>query len=683
MTQAFGKYQLLRKLATGGMAEVWLARQIGIEGFNRDVVVKRILPHLAEEPEFVQMFLNEAKIAARFSHPNIGQIFDLGENEGQYFIAMEFIHGEDLGRVMRRAWSTGQWVARPVALRIISDACQALHYAHGRLDDQGRPLRVVHRDISPQNILVSFDGGVKLVDFGIAKAADQVSNTKSGAIKGKFAYMAPEQAAGKALDSRTDIFAMSLVLYELLTGVRPLKRDAELATLQAALECDIQPPSVVADVPEELDDVVMRGLQKDIESRYRDARQMHMAIEEYLVREGVIATSVQVSQLMEALFADRLAEEARTGRMQPATQSSSSYPASAEDLGDLPSPGGPLSQTHRPQLVAPEGAQVPSRRYAESKVGKPEETRAGTESVEELPAVPERRGTASVSAIAPKAAKLGSEYDESQASASALRRGSRKSLSAAPVVRRGSASVEAPPPRRSRQAAPVPEAEPLEPRRQSPPADLDDEARRYADVTGLRNRQQRRTKAVAFIVVALGALILAVVFREPLGRALNSSVANRGLAVKLTVNTNPRTQVTVVPPAGSKDREPLELGNTPITEAVGVFRGDTVVLANQDQKLRYETVIEEGRPGEVVLIERTFREATLKVAIKPKIPDVQVFREGQPVGSIGVPIKLMEGIHHLELRSPRFLETVLFDVQLGPGQVAQPTVDVESALLRK
>jgi serine/threonine protein kinase len=352
--QSFGKYQLVKKLATGGMAEVWLARQTGIEGFNRHIVVKRILAHLAEDPEFVAMFLQEARIASRFNHPNIAQIYDLGEQGGTYFIAMEFIHGEDLGRIMRRAWSTGQWVARPLTIRIVADSAAGLYYAHSRMDEQGRPLRIVHRDISPQNILVSFDGSVKLVDFGIAKAADQVSNTKSGAIKGKFAYMAPEQAGGKPLDARTDIFALGLVLYELITGVRPLKRDSEIATLQAALECAIEKPSLVAEVPSSLDDVVMRALAKDPEDRYRDARQFQMALEQYLVQEGTVATSVQVSELMETIFADRLREEARLGAPSPSTESSVSNPIAqpAEPLyEDKPShtelasnPGGPRAE---------------------------------------------------------------------------------------------------------------------------------------------------------------------------------------------------------------------------------------------------------------------------------------------------------------------------------------------------
>ncbi|MFL5346334.1 MAG: protein kinase domain-containing protein [Hyalangium sp.] len=341
--QPFGKYQLLKKLATGGMAEVWLARQSGIEGFAKSVVVKRILPHLAEDREFVEMFRNEALIAANFNHPNIAQVYEFGEANGTYYIAMEFIHGEDLGRVMRKAWSAGQWIARPLAIRIVASACEGLYYAHTRVDANGKPLKVVHRDISPQNILISFDGSVKLVDFGIAKAADQVGLTKSGAIKGKFAYMAPEQAAGKALDHRADIFAIGLVLYELLTGVRPLKRDSELATLQAALECAIQTPSEVADVPSELDSVVMSALAKAADDRYRDARQFQVALEETLVAQRWVASSVQISELMETLFSDRLAEEKKTGNLQPNTEDgahsgNSSPPPPAESGGRGPAP---------------------------------------------------------------------------------------------------------------------------------------------------------------------------------------------------------------------------------------------------------------------------------------------------------------------------------------------------------
>ncbi len=242
----YGRYTLIKKLATGGMAEVFLAKQRGLEGFEKLLVIKRILPHLADDEEFVQMFLNEARIAARFNHPAIVQIYDLGKQDDTYFIAMEFIHGEDMGRVMRKCWSRGHWIPHALSLLTIARVGEALYYAHNKTDEQGVPLRVIHRDISPQNILVSFDGTVKLVDFGIARAAGHASSTRSGAIKGKFAYMAPEQASNKAIDHRTDIFATGLVLYEMLTGVRPLKRETDIGTLQAAMECRIEAPSAIS-----------------------------------------------------------------------------------------------------------------------------------------------------------------------------------------------------------------------------------------------------------------------------------------------------------------------------------------------------------------------------------------------------------------------------------------------------
>jgi len=305
--QFIGKYQLLKKIATGGMAEVWFARQSGIEGFRKEVVVKRILPHLADDPEFIRMFLNEAKMVARFSHPNVAQIFEFGRDEvtGSYFIAMEYVRGEDLGQVMRQAYDRNQWISQALAIRVVAACCDGLHYAHSQNDDQGRPMKVVHRDISPQNILVSFDGSVKLVDFGIAKAANQQNHTQAGAIKGKFVYMSPEQAAGKPLDNRSDLFALGLVLYELLTNRRPLKRDGDIATLSAALDCKIDPPSAVAEIPAELDDVVMRALARNPEDRYPDARAFQMALEELLLEMRWVATSVQLSELMRLLFPGR------------------------------------------------------------------------------------------------------------------------------------------------------------------------------------------------------------------------------------------------------------------------------------------------------------------------------------------------------------------------------------------
>ncbi len=463
--QSFGKYQLLKKLATGGMAEVWLARQTGIEGFHKNLVVKRILPHLAEDREFVEMFRNEALIAARFNHPNIAQVYEFGEANGTYYIAMEFIHGEDLGRVMRKAASTGQWVARPLAIRIVAAACEGLHYAHSRTDDAGRPLRVVHRDISPQNILISFDGSVKLVDFGIAKAADQASLTKSGAIKGKFAYMAPEQAAGKPLDGRADIFAIGLVLYELLTGVRPLKRDSELATLQAAMECAIAAPSQVADVPEEMDPVVMRAIAKNADDRYRDARQFQMALEEILVGQRWVAGSVQISELMETLFADRLAEEKVQGQVVPVGEDSanSGTPmpptpppqergrarSSAADMNWEAPPG---EERERVRGSSSRTSMGPRRTSAAMPAAEPDDHEWDAPSgVEELP--PRRRGTLSEAAVrrpsnpnSTQIARTSSRADLSRVGTGESPAPRRSATRAAPIVE----DPGPPPPSRSR-----------------------------------------------------------------------------------------------------------------------------------------------------------------------------------------------------------------------------------------
>ncbi|HEY8206012.1 MAG TPA: serine/threonine-protein kinase [Myxococcaceae bacterium] len=302
--QTFGRYTLLKRLATGGMAEVWLARQRGIERFEKKLVIKRILPKFAGDIEFKEMFLNEARIAAQFSHPNIVQLYDMGEVDGSYYLAMEYVHGQDLGRIVRQAHALRQRIPPHIAIRIIALSCEGLYYAHTRTDDAGRPLKVIHRDISPQNILVGFDGSVKLVDFGIAKAVDSAAMTKSGHIKGKLSYMAPEQATSKTIDHRVDIFAIGLTLYEMLSNTRPLKRSTDAATFMAALDCKIPPLTKVAQVPPELEPIVMRAIAKDRNARYPDARQFGVALERFLVSEQQVAGAVDISDLMAALFTD-------------------------------------------------------------------------------------------------------------------------------------------------------------------------------------------------------------------------------------------------------------------------------------------------------------------------------------------------------------------------------------------
>ncbi len=314
--ETYGRYQLLKKLATGGMAQIYLARQLGPEGFEKLLVVKRILPHLAENEDFITMFLDEARIAARLNHPNIVQIFDLGAQDDTYFIAMEFIHGEDIRRVWKHADKIGQPIPLALICRIIIDACAGLDYAHKKPDSAGRPLNIVHRDISPQNILVSFEGGVKVVDFGIAKAADQATVTKSGVLKGKYSYMSPEQAAGQPIDCRSDIFALGVVLYELLTGTRLFKRATDIQTLNAVTECKVAPASSINDrVPADLDAIVMKALTKDRDARFSEARHLGAALESWLMANKLPSGSAALAEFMHHIYAERLAREQEEGRL--------------------------------------------------------------------------------------------------------------------------------------------------------------------------------------------------------------------------------------------------------------------------------------------------------------------------------------------------------------------------------
>ncbi len=328
MSEEYGKFQLLKKLATGGMAQIYLARHEGIEGFERLCVVKRILPHLAENQDFVQMFLDEAKIAARLNHPNIVQIYDLGALDDSYFIAMEFIHGEDLRRIWKRADGAGKELPIPFVLRVIADACAGLDYAHKK-SENGRPLNIVHRDISPQNVLVTFEGAVKVVDFGIAKAADKMTETRSGVLKGKYSYMSPEQASAREVDARTDIFALGVLLYELLTGTRLFKRNNDVATLRAVTECAVAPPSQVnTRIPGDLDGIVLKALARFPEVRFQQAVELQLALEGWLLDHQLPSSSAYVSSWMRELYGDRLAAEQVAG--QPLPDLSESWSAEEE-----------------------------------------------------------------------------------------------------------------------------------------------------------------------------------------------------------------------------------------------------------------------------------------------------------------------------------------------------------------
>jgi serine/threonine protein kinase/Flp pilus assembly protein TadD len=308
--QRFGDFVLVDRIAQGGMAELFLAKRRGVEGFEKTVAIKRILPELSWNREFVSMFINEAKIAARLSHPNIVQIFDFGKIDTYYFIAMEYVHGENLRDILKRSAERGVKISAEIAASIIARACAGLDHAHRKTDETGRPLRIIHRDVSPQNVLVSYDGDVKVVDFGIAKAAAESPEATRGVLKGKLAYLSPEQVSGANLDARSDIFATGLVFYELLVGRKLFDKNDPAEILDAIMHIDsAQVAKSVPNLDRSLREVLRRSLHVDPNQRYNSASEMQAAIDRYLRESGDPGGTLQLSNLMRLLFDERIGEK--------------------------------------------------------------------------------------------------------------------------------------------------------------------------------------------------------------------------------------------------------------------------------------------------------------------------------------------------------------------------------------
>jgi len=305
----FGKYQLLDKIAVGGMAELFRAKLTGVQGFEKLIAIKKILPNLSEEENLITAFIDEAKLAALLHHENIVQIYDFGSLDNEYFIAMEFLFGKDLRTIRKTAKKRDLPLGIENILYIIARICAGLDYSHNLKDLQGQPLNIIHRDINPQNILVTYEGQVKIIDFGIAKAANHNTKTRENLIKGKLAYMSPEQANGQRIDHRSDIFSTGIILYELL-AVRRMFEGETMHVLSLVREAQYDPPEeVIPNLPAKLNDILRRALAKDPQNRYQSAGDMLADVEECAFELSLRPNARNFAQYMKELFEEEFVEE--------------------------------------------------------------------------------------------------------------------------------------------------------------------------------------------------------------------------------------------------------------------------------------------------------------------------------------------------------------------------------------
>jgi serine/threonine-protein kinase len=350
-----GRYQIIGRLATGGMAEVYLALSGDVPGFRTLVVVKRILPHLASNAQFIRMFLDEARLAALLDHPNIVRIIEVGHDGEDYFLVMELVQGKPLSAVLRKAAREHRPPSPALTSYLISQAAHGLAYAHTLTDGDNRPLGVVHRDVSPQNVLISFEGAVKLIDFGVARAFGRVAHTSPGGLKGKIDYMSPEQASAEEVDHRADVFALGVVLWEAVTGRRLFRRETELATMRAIVDDPIPHPSEIVQIPQELDAIVMRALRKRKDARFASAQEMAVALEKFAFSNNGFSP-MQVAAYTKSLFAAEYLQWRKTATAALDLEVEKPQPSGAgmNGLGSEPPTAGP-TMALRPGVSWAEG----------------------------------------------------------------------------------------------------------------------------------------------------------------------------------------------------------------------------------------------------------------------------------------------------------------------------------------
>jgi serine/threonine protein kinase len=292
------------------MAEVFKAKMFGVEGFEKIVAIKKILGEIAEDGDFIKMFIDEAKISVQLQHPNIAQILELGKIDGAFFIAMELVNGKDLKTIRKRLKRVDLLMPVEQSVYTIAQVCEGLDYAHHKTDEKMNPLNIIHRDISPQNMIVSYEGNVKLIDFGIAKAKSKSTKTQAGMLKGKFAYMSPEQVAGMAIDRRSDVFSLGVVLFEMLTGKRLFLGKNDVATLEKIRKAEVPPPSVFnSSVTPELDRIILKALAKDREDRYQWASEFAEDLKQFNFKSDRSFSRQDMMNFMKEFFTEEIEED--------------------------------------------------------------------------------------------------------------------------------------------------------------------------------------------------------------------------------------------------------------------------------------------------------------------------------------------------------------------------------------
>src|SRR3954453_577842 len=346
----FGKYLLLERINVGGMAEVFIGKAFGVEGFEKILAIKKILPTMAEDEEFITMFIDEARISVQLNHANVVHIHELGKHDEAFFIAMEYVSGRDLRTILERYRRRKEIMPTAQAVYVGSKICEGLDYAHRKKDARGQEMHIIHRDVSPQNILCSYEGEVKIIDFGIAKAANRSQKTQAGILKGKFGYMSPEQVRGLPIDRRSDIFAVGVILYEMLTGEKLFVGESDFSTLEKVRNAEVPTPRQFnPNIPAGLEKVLMKSLAREAEDRYQWASDLQEDLMRFLLAGDAIYSAKHLATFMKEAFAEDMLREAEKMERFAAIEKPDQMESSNVGATPTPAPRPP----RKPSMVTP------------------------------------------------------------------------------------------------------------------------------------------------------------------------------------------------------------------------------------------------------------------------------------------------------------------------------------------